>query len=69
LGIESYNELGDVKRFGDLAHSSQMLYAVADTAFGDWDLNVGVGHGLTKEGDQWVAKFILGVPIGTLLKH
>jgi hypothetical protein len=69
LGVESYNELGDTKRFGDLAHSSEMLYAVADTSLGDWDLNIGLGHGLTGEGDQWVAKFILGVPIGNLFKR
>jgi hypothetical protein len=69
LGLESYNELGDTKRFGDLAHNSQMLYAVADTSLKDWDLNVGIGYGLTGEGDQWVAKFILGVPIENLFRR
>jgi hypothetical protein len=67
LGIESYNGLGDYHSFGDLGHSEELLYAVADTSFGDWDLNAGVGHGLTRVGDQWVFKFILGVPIDNLI--
>jgi hypothetical protein len=67
LGFEIYDGLGDSHRFGDLAHEEHMLYAVADTGFKDWDLNIGVGHGLTRVGDQWVAKFILGVPIDKLI--
>lgn len=64
LGVESYNDLGDSHHLGHLKDGSQAIYAVADKSFGGWDLNIGLGHGYAAEGDKWVLKFIVGVPIG-----
>lgn len=60
LGFESYNELGPVRHLASLHDGSQTLYAVMDHEFQHFDLNAGIGHGLTHVSDQWVAKFIVG---------
>ncbi len=62
VGFESYNGLGDVKALGNFSRNTQMLYGVIDTSIAGWDLNLGVGRGLTGVSDQWVAKAIIGVP-------
>ena len=62
LGFESYNGIGPVRRPGRLGGESQVLYAVADAAISGWDLNFGIGRGLSPVSDQWVLKAIVGVP-------
>jgi hypothetical protein len=64
VGIESYNELGEFRRFGRLNEQSEMLYGVIDTTLWRFDINFGVGYGLTSPSDRWVIKMIVGVPIG-----
>ena len=63
FGFESYNELGFVRNPGPLGQFSQTLYAVLDTEFSGWDLNIGLGRGLNALSDHWIAKAIVGVPI------
>ena len=60
LGFESYNELGPLSGLQSLQKNSKSLYAVVDHDFGGFDLNAGVGRGLTSDADRWVAKFIVG---------
>ena len=60
IGIESYNELGPVSGFQSLRKNSKTLYAVVDHEFEGWDLNAGLGRGLTDEADRWTVKFIVG---------
>ena len=61
-GFESYNELGPLNGLGHLNRLSETLYAVIDTDFGKhFDLNAGVGRGLTPASDRWIIKFILGI--------
>ncbi|NNM83195.1 MAG: hypothetical protein HKL98_11415 [Burkholderiales bacterium] len=62
LGFESYNGVGPVRRMGYLGQESQTLYAVVDTAVAGWDLNLGLGRGLSSVSDQWILKGIVGVP-------
>lgn len=64
LGLESYNEVGDSHAVGHLDRRGQALYLVGDKSFGDWELNLGVGHGFGAPEDHWVIKAIVGVPIG-----
>ncbi len=63
IGFESYNELGPLRDLGRLNKLNQNLYAVIDTTVGKFDLNAGVGRGLTPASDRWVLKFILGIHI------
>ena len=60
IGFESYNELGPFSGLQSLQKNSKSLYAVIDHDFGGFDLNAGVGRGLTSDADRWVAKFIVG---------
>lgn len=61
IGIENYNELGPLHNLGHLNQQSETVYAVLDTELGKFDLNAGIGRGLTSASDRWVAKFILGI--------
>ena len=62
VGFESYNVIGPVHQLGYLEQQSQTLYAVVDTDIKGWDLNLGLGHGLTSISDQLILKAIVGVP-------
>jgi len=61
VGFESYNELGPLRDLGHLNQLSQTLYGIIDTQLGKFDLNAGIGRGLTTASDRWVIKFIVGV--------
>lgn len=60
LGFETYNELGPLSRIQALNRNSKTLYAVVDHEFEKFDLNAGIGRGLTSEADRWTIKFIVG---------
>jgi hypothetical protein len=62
LGIESYNELGPLRRLDNPLRQAHTTYAVLDTAVRGWDLNLGVGRGNAAASDRWVLKAIIGVP-------
>ena len=64
VGLESYNELGEVQHMGELNRQSQTLYGVIDTSVHGWGLNLGVGRGLSSVSDYWTLKAIVSVPIG-----
>ncbi len=66
LGIESYNGLGDVKSIARFGDAEQTIFATADTSFGKWDLNLGVGRGYGANPDRLILKAIIGVPIDGL---
>jgi hypothetical protein len=59
-GIEMYNELGPASGLQPLDQNSKTLYAVLDHDFGNFDLNAGLGRGLTPDSDRWTIKFIVG---------
>ena len=59
LGIESYNEMGPLRRFQGLSSNSKTLFAVIDTEVGGHEVNAGIGRGLNSNSDQWIIKFIV----------
>jgi hypothetical protein len=63
VGVESYDEAGELKTLGRglTAHN---VYGVVDTSIRGWDLNLGLGWGLTSISDGLVAKAIVSVPFG-----
>jgi len=61
VGIETYDQLGPLNNFGRLDRLSQVLYGVVDAEFQKFDLNAGIGRGLTTASDRWVIKLIIGV--------
>lgn len=64
VGIESYNELGELRRPGRPGVEAHTVYAVFDTTVRGWDLNLGLGRGSVAASDRWVLKAIFGVPFG-----
>jgi hypothetical protein len=61
LGVELYSELGPLKRIQGWSRNPKTLYLVLDQSLPrDFDLNLGIGRGLTDDADRWVLKFIVG---------
>ena len=40
--------------------NSKTLYLAIDQDLGKFDLNAGLGRGLTSDSDRWIFKFIVG---------
>ena len=61
LALETYSELGELSHPGAVGNHSQHVYAVLDRDFGSFDLEAGIGRGLTSASDPWVLKAIVGL--------
>lgn len=61
LGVESFNDLGEMRRPGHLREQEQMLYATLDADLGKTALNLGLGRGLTDASDGWVLKAVVDI--------
>jgi hypothetical protein len=61
LGLEYYADFGDVAAFSRVRDQKHYLFEVANLlGFRSFELNVGVGEGLTATSNPLVAKLILG---------
>ncbi|WP_454908544.1 hypothetical protein [Variovorax gossypii] len=60
IGVETYNELGPLSHLDPLRKNSKTLFVALDHEFDRFDVNVGIGKGLTSEADRWLLKFIVG---------
>ena len=60
VGVEYYTDLGPIDRFLPLQEQSHQLFLVSDFKLGAFDVDVGVGYGLTGASDKWVTKAIFG---------
>jgi hypothetical protein len=69
VGLEYYADFGRIGDFARLADQQHTLFAVTDFKLGVFDVDFGVGYGLTAASDRWVVKTIWGyafpVPGGT----
>jgi hypothetical protein len=69
VGLEYYADFGKIGDFAKLADQQHTLFAVTDFKLGVFDVNLGVGYGLTPASDRFVVKTIVGyafpVPGGT----
>ncbi|QOZ56487.1 hypothetical protein [Bradyrhizobium sp. CCBAU 53338] len=59
-GFEYYSDLGQIGSFDKLADQQHTLFAVTDFKAGVFDVNFGVGYGLTPASDRLVVKTIIG---------
>ena len=60
-GVEYYADLGQVGHFGNASEQQHQLFPTLDLNFSpDWEVNFGVGFGLTPRTDDLVVKLILG---------
>lgn len=60
VGLEYYGDLGPIGNFLPLSEQQHTVFAVTDFKLGEFDINLGIGHGLTAGSDAWVAKTIIG---------
>ena len=60
VGLEYYADFGKVGDFPKFADQQHTLFAVTDFKLGVFDVDLGVGYGLTPASDRFVIKGILG---------
>ncbi len=60
LGLEYYGDLGEIGRFLPLKEQQHTLFAVTDFKLGKFDIDLGMGYGLTPGSDRLIAKAIIG---------
>ncbi|MGZ5874671.1 MAG: hypothetical protein ACXWKP_21435 [Bradyrhizobium sp.] len=60
LGLEYYSDLGEIGNLAKLADQQHTLFLVTDFKLGVFDVDFGVGYGLTSSSDRWVIKTIIG---------
>jgi hypothetical protein len=59
-GFEYYADFGKIGTFPRLGEQQHTLFAVTDFKLGIFDVNFGVGYGLTPSSDRFVVKSIIG---------
>ena len=62
LGSEHYADMGGIHHIPPFNQQDQMLYAVVDVQKKAFDINFGIGRGVTGASEKWVAKMIVGIP-------
>lgn len=61
FGIEYYGSLGPVTGFDPIQDQQQQIYPTFDLNVSpNWEINFGLGVGMTRSTDHLIAKFILG---------
>jgi hypothetical protein len=60
VGLEYYADFGEIGHFAKPADQQHTLFAVSDFKLGVFDVNFGVGYGLTPASDRFVIKTIVG---------
>jgi hypothetical protein len=60
VGLEYYADFGEIGNFAKLVDQQHTLFAVTDFKLGIFDVNLGVGYGLTPGSDRFVVKSIVG---------
>lgn len=60
-GVEYYAETGPVKHFDPFSDQHHIIFPAVDLNVSpDWELNFGVGRGITDTSEHWVVKAIVG---------
>ncbi len=63
LALEYYTDLGPIGNFLPLNEQSHQIFGVVDFKAGKFDIDLGVGYGLTGGSDRLVAKAIIGMDL------
>jgi hypothetical protein len=60
-GVEYYTETGTVRHFDPFGDEHHIVFGVADLNVSpDWEINFGVGRGITDTSEHWIVKSIVG---------
>jgi hypothetical protein len=60
LGLEYYADFGEIGHFAKPSDQQHTLFAVTDFTLGVFDVDFGLGYGLTSASDRFVVKTIVG---------
>jgi hypothetical protein len=63
LGVEYYTDLGPIQGFLPWNQQQHNIYAVVDFKIGRFEVNAGIGYGLTPGSDRVMAKMIIGTDL------
>lgn len=63
LGVEYYGGYGPFGRFLPLSEQQQNIFGVVDFKLGRFDVNAGLGYGMTQGSDRFLAKLIIGTDL------
>jgi hypothetical protein len=63
LGVEYYTDLGPFRSFLPFNEQQHNIYAVVDFKVGRFDVNAGIGYGLTPGSDRLMTKIIIGTDL------
>jgi opacity protein-like surface antigen len=64
FAIEYYTDLGPLAHFLPFKEQGHNIYAVVDFKIGRFDIDFGIGYGLTKPGsDRWMTKMIISTDL------
>jgi hypothetical protein len=64
-GVEYYADLGPLSNFEPASEQQHTLYVAIDIDRKPWNINFGVGRGLTSSTDRWTVKMIIDIPLGS----
>ena len=64
VGPEYYTELGALSDIDALRNQKHTLYWAVDIDRKPWNVNFGIGRGLTSATDRWTVKMIIDIPLG-----
>jgi hypothetical protein len=62
LGVEFYSGLGNTRRILPEGQQTNSVFAVVDANVHGWDVNAGIGHGITSSADALTVKFNIAIP-------
>jgi len=60
IGVEYYTDLGKIGDFPSFEQQQHQLFGVTDFKLGAFDIELGLGYGLTSGSDRLIAKAIIG---------
>jgi hypothetical protein len=63
-GIEYYTDLGPLGDVESWREQQHQLFLALDLDRKPWNVNFGIGYGLTAASDRWTVKMIIDVPLG-----
>jgi hypothetical protein len=61
-GFEYYADMGGIHHIPAFNQQDHSFYGVVDIETKRFDLNFGIGRGVTSASEKWVAKMIIGIP-------
>ena len=62
LGLEYYSDLGQIDHVKPWNQQDNRIYGIVDIDMKPFNINFGVGYGLTSAADRWTIKTIFDVP-------